>query len=263
MASRQSGILRDVAASALEPKLGPSEGRETGQRTFRTPLLRIASAAAACAILVGVLAAFVDRPIATWVHEHIGEAQFGLLTATYDGQPRKLGPFSLMASPSEALGLLAVLGFAALALAAFTGWRPMATGRVVLALCLSVFAATQVNSVLKQAFGRTWPESWLGDNPSWIRDGIFGFFPFHGGPGWCSFPSGHTAVITTTATVLWLVWPKMRIVWAALVAVVAAGLIGANTHFVSDIVGGLFLGVAVGLGSAGLLLPPNDPIRRN
>jgi hypothetical protein len=43
----------------------------------------------------------------------------------------------------------------------------------------------------QNGFGRTWPESWLGDNPSWIRDDVFGFFPFHGGRGWESFPSGH------------------------------------------------------------------------
>ncbi len=96
----------------------------------------------------------------------------------------------------------------------------------------------------------------MGDNLSWIRDGVFGFFPFHQGPGWGSFPSGHTAVITTTATILWLVWPELRIVWV--VASVVVGLIGANYHFVSDIIGGLYLGVAIGLGMAALTLSPND-----
>jgi membrane-associated phospholipid phosphatase len=52
----------------------------------------------------------------------------------------------------------------------------------------------------------------------------------------------------------------LRIVWALLVATVVAGLIGANYHFVSDIIGGLYLGVATGLGMAALTLSPNDPL---
>ena len=257
MTARRSGPLPDVAASVLDPKPRGSERWATPLRSFRRPLLRIAVAAASCAVLVGVLAALVDRPVATWVHRHL-DGRFVWFGATYDGRPRQVGPFDLMASPSEGLGALATLGFALLAFVASSGWRPAARGRSVLALCVSVFAAMEINSVVKGVFGRTWPDSWLGDNPSWIRDGVFGFFPFHLGPGWSSFPSGHTTVITTFATLLWLVWPERRAVWAALVAVVAAGLIGSNTHFVSDIVGGLYLGVAVGLGCAALMLSPND-----
>ncbi|MBV8107134.1 MAG: phosphatase PAP2 family protein [Hyphomicrobiales bacterium] len=170
----------------------------------------------------------------------------------------RLGPFSLMASPAQALEQLTAFVFAVLAIAALAGWRPGIRGRIVLALCFSVFAVMGVTSAAKAVFGRTWPESWLGDNPSWIRDSVFGFFPFHQGAGWGSFPSGHTAVIAATATILWLVWPELRAVWVMLVAVVVAGLIGANYHFVSDIIGGLYLGVAVGLGIVGLSLSPSD-----
>jgi membrane-associated phospholipid phosphatase len=181
-----------------------------------------------------------------------------LFKASYDGHLLVIGPFSLMASPAQALGPFAVFVLAILAVAAAAGWGPKMRGRIVLALILSIFAAMEINSVAKSVFGRTWPESWLGDNPSWIRDGVFGFFLFHGGPGWASFPSGHTTVITTPATLLWIVWPELRIVWATTVAVVIAGLIGANYHFVSDIIGGLFLGAAIGLGIARLMLSPKD-----
>jgi hypothetical protein len=54
------------------------------------------------------------------------------------------------------------------------------------------------------------------------------------------------------------VWPELRVVWVLLVAIVVIGLIGANYHFVSDIIGGLYLGVAIGLGIAGLMLSPSD-----
>ena len=64
----------------------------------------------------------------------------------------------------------------------------------------------EIVAISKGLFGRTWPESWLGNNPSWIRDGVFRFFPFHGGAGLgFLFPLGHAAVITATATLLWVV----------------------------------------------------------
>jgi len=192
----------------------------------------------------------VGRPVAAWVHEHLGDARFHWFKGNSDGHLLTLGPFSLMAAPAQAL----VPG------AAFRvrGSRDSCRGRlasrnrarIILALSLGVFAVTGINTIAKTVFGRTWPESWMGDNPSWIRDGVFGFFPFHQGPGWGSFLFGHTAVITTTGTILWLVWPELRIAWAL--------LIGANYNFVSDIIGGLYLGVAIGLGMAALTLSPND-----
>jgi membrane-associated phospholipid phosphatase len=217
------------------------------------PLLCIAGAAISCAFLVVVSAWLIDRPVATWVHEHLGESRFAWLRLYQDGHLLPIGPFSFMAGPAEALGPLALLVLMLLALAATAGWHPKGRARAVLALCLSVVVALAVNREMKIVFGRTWPESWLGDNPSWIRDGVFAFSPFHGGNGWHSFPSGHTSVITTAATLLWLLWPELRILWVAIVAMVVAGLIGGNYHFVSDIIGGLYLGVAIGLGSAGLM----------
>jgi membrane-associated phospholipid phosphatase len=93
-----------------------------------------------------------------------------------------------------------------------------------------------------------------------VRDGYTGFFPLHGGEGWASFPSGHTSVVATPVTILWLVWPELRVVGAAIVAVVVVGLTGGNYHFVSDIIGGLFLGVAIGLGISGLMFSSKDHV---
>ena len=217
-------------------------------------------AAATCALSVGVSLAMIDRPVATWVHGHLGNERFGWFVANFHGHPLRFGPFSVMAGPAEALLPLGAFAFIVMAIAAWAGWRPAIRGRIAVALCLSVFASQGITSVVKEAFGRTWPESWLEDNPSWIRDGVFGFFPFHGGMGWGSFPSGHTSVITAAATILWLIWPELRIVWAAAVAVAVAGLIGGNYHFVSDIIGGLYLGAAIGLGTAGLILSPDDGV---
>jgi membrane-associated phospholipid phosphatase len=225
------------------------------------PLRWIIGAAASCAILVIAAAQLVDRPVATWVHEHLGDERFGLFSANYDGHLLTVGPFGLMAGPAQALGPVAAVVLGCLAVAAAAGWRPEMRGRIVLMLCLSILVAMEINAQAKSLFGRTWPESWLGDNPSWIRDSVFGFFPFHGGTGWGSFPSGHTTIVTTPATVLWFVSPELRVVWATMVAVVVAGLIGGNYHFVSDIVGGLYLGVGTGIGMRALMLSPLDRLR--
>jgi len=227
-------------------------------RTLRRPPVRIAMAAASCVLLVGVSAKLIDRPVSTWVHEHLGDSHYAWFTMTRDNRPLVIGPFGVMTGLSEALSPLALGVLAIMVLAAAAGWRPAMHGRVALALSLSTLVASDINRGARPALGRTWPESWLGNNPSWIRDGVFGFFPFHGGPGWESFPSGHTAVITAPAALLWVVWPRLRPLWATTVIIDMAGLIGANYHFVSDLIGGVYLGVAVGLGMAALMLSPKD-----
>jgi membrane-associated phospholipid phosphatase len=221
---------------------------------LRGRTLGIVGAALTCAISVGLSMALVDRPVATWLHRTLGQERYVLFHATYDNVVLPVSPFTLMASPAEALVPIAGFVFSVLVLAAAAGWRPHAHGRIAIALCLSAFATGGISGALKFAFGRTWPESWLGYNPSWIHDGVFGFFPFHGGRGWESFPSGHTTGVTSLATILWVVWPRLRIAWAILVGVVVAGLLGADYHFVSDIIAGLFLGVALGLGIVASML---------
>jgi membrane-associated phospholipid phosphatase len=117
---------------------------------------------------------------------------------------------------------------------------------VALACSISFIAANFINNQLKYAFGRTWPETWIQNNPSLIQSGVFGFNPFHGGPGFASFPSGHVAAVCAVITVLWWSYPNLRPIYAACVAAVAVGLIGANYHFLSDIIAGIFVGISVG-----------------
>jgi membrane-associated phospholipid phosphatase len=254
---RQPVEKASVTPTLIKAAGGFSERVEGPRRNAGRALIMLVAAGLSCAALVWVSIALIDRPVATWVHGHVGNGP-GWFTTTYYGPALKFGPFALLASPAVALGPLTVFGFVLLATAACAGWRPRSHGRIVLALCVAAFAANEINSFVKGIFGRTWPESWMGDNPSWIRDQVFGFFPFHGGLAWASFPSGHTTIITATMTVAWVLWPGLRPIWGTLVAVVIVGLIGGNYHFVSDIIGGLYLGVGIGLGVVGLLLSPTD-----
>jgi len=147
---------------------------------------------------------------------------------------------------------LSLLGLAGAGLASWAGWRPGPRGRLVLALCLAVVLAVTAKTELKYLFGRTWPETWVEGNPSWIQDGVFSFSFFHGGRGWESFPSGHSSVIAAPMAVLWAAVPRWRLLWLCPLILVAVGLLGCDYHWISDILAGAGLGAACGFGAVAL-----------
>jgi membrane-associated phospholipid phosphatase len=182
------------------------------------------------AIAVTVCYLWLDRPLAHFAHDEL--QQFHL--------------FEKLTLIPEALTPLAVVAFMWLGLRALTG-APLSRFQTVLMLSgISLAVAVIIKDQLKYAFGRTWPETWIGNNPSFIRDDVFGFFPFHGGPGYASFPSGHTTAICAVITVFWICYPRFRPLYALCVAAVAVGLVGANFHFLSDAIAGSFLGISAG-----------------
>ncbi len=201
---------------------------------------RPALAALSCLILVSLSIAFLDRPLSSWSHQHLhGLVEFIWLTG--------------IGEVPKPLAGLALIGVGA---AVACGWRPGRWGRVLIACGLATLVALAIKDQLKIAFGRTWPETWIQDNPSWIANGVFGFAPFHGGQGWTSFPSGHTTAIAAPMAVLWQTLPRWRWLWTGMVGLVVIGLLGANYHWLSDTIAGAYLGAAVGFGIATLVCPP-------
>jgi hypothetical protein len=47
-------------------------------------------------------------------------------------------------------------------------------------------------------------------------------------------------------SVLWICYPRFRLLYAAAIAAVSIGLVGANFHFLGDVIAGAFLGISVG-----------------
>jgi membrane-associated phospholipid phosphatase len=121
--------------------------------------------------------------------------------------------------------------------------RPLA---VLLLSGVSLGIGAIIKDQLKFVFGRTWPETWINNNPSLIRDGVSGFNFFHGGAGYASFPSGHMTATCAVISILWFAYPRWRPLYVLVIAVVAVGLMGANYHFVSDIIAGGFIGWSTG-----------------
>ena len=201
--------------------------------------------AASCPIAVGICIAYVDRAAASFSH-----AEFRGHDLVFRGLTHIVDPLL----PLAAVGLL----FAAIS--GCLGWGWSRAGRIVLACCMAVAVAYLFRGELKYAFGRLWPETWVADNPSWIKDEAYGFFPFHGGTGWSSFPSGHMTIVAAPAAVLWAALPRWRLAAAIPVIAVAVGLYGADFHFVGDMVAGTYLGAACGVGSWALVRGVDRPL---
>ena len=188
-------------------------------------------------VLVTLSVVFVDRGASSWSHAHLRGIVF----------------FQWLTHIVDPLRPLAVMGLIAAGAAFCAGWRPGEKGMTLIAACVALLVSFEIKDGLKFAFGRTWPETWVANNPSWIVSGAYGFHPFHGQEGWASFPSGHMTQISTLAAVLWHRVRPLRWVGAALAFLVAVGLFGADYHFIGDMMAGTFLGVACGSGVAALL----------
>ena len=189
-------------------------------------LIALALTAAFCAASY----AWLDRPIAFFMHRELG-------------QPALLAQLPRI---SEWLVIAASGVFVLLGLRGLSG-RPLSRFEAVVLLSgLSIVVAAAIKNELKFAFGRTWPETWINNNPSLIRDGVYGFHFFHGGRAYDAFPSGHTAAVCAAMAVVWMCYPRWRAVYATIVAAVAVGLIGSDFHFLGDIVAGAFVGASTG-----------------
>jgi membrane-associated phospholipid phosphatase len=182
----------------------------------------------AIAVLVSYL--WLDIPIATFAHSAMTHTPI-----YYE--------LTLLPEPLVPASLLALFGLGLWALAGRPLSRPL---RVGLLCSVSLIVAETAKNELKYIFGRTWPETWTNGNPSLMHDGVYGFYFFHGGQGYASFPSGHTAAACAVVSVLWICYPRFRVVYAAAVAAVVIGLIGADYHFLSDIIAGGFVGTTTG-----------------
>jgi membrane-associated phospholipid phosphatase len=173
---------------------------------------------------------FVDRPVAFYVHDHKFRDYPVLKWLTYPP------PILQTWVPVVLAGLMIR-----------RAWGPFRRWELtLLAAGVALVLADQFKETLAYAFGRYWPETWIDDNPSLIRDGAYGFHPFHGGSAYGSFPSGHTARTLAVAAVVWIASPRWHWACIAAAAAVAVGLLGMDYHFVGDVMAGGFVGGIVG-----------------
>ena len=175
--------------------------------------------------LTATCIAWVDRPASTWSHAHFHGVLF----------------FHRLTHLVDPLLPLSCIGLAWLGVNALLRLPQPACAKTVLTFCLATVVTYTIKEELKLFFGRTWPETFTQNNPSWIGMQAYGFHIMHGGEGWTSFPSGHTADTTAPMTVLWYRVPRGRLLWVSWVALVVIGLYGSDYHFIGDMVAGALL----------------------
>ena len=197
------------------------------------PRKQWAAWALSCVVLTGLCILFLDRPIATWSHDTLHRPAAAVAMT-------KLANVRVIDLAALALPAAALVRFLYLRR---TGRSLSAAWRTAVAACLAVLLATLLVILLKYGFGRLWPDTWVDNNPSWIGNRAYGFSPLHGGRGWASFPSGHTARSTAPFAVLWQRIPAFRALWALPTLIIAAALIACNFHFLGDCVAGFYVGL--------------------
>lgn len=199
----------------------------TSQPCLRTAWL----SAVACLLLAVVSIPWIDRPVVNFAHIHTQGTRWIQHVAELPS------PLFVLAWPTFVIAGAVLLWRRRLPAWATTLW--LAAG------------AVGVGSVLKQGlkfvFGRTWPATWIHENPSYLRDGVFEFRLFGGdGAAYASFPSGHLSVMLAFATVLALRHRVLRWPCAVAVALTGFGQIAAAYHWTSDALAGAALGIALG-----------------
>lgn len=190
-------------------------------------------------LLVSACYLWVDRPVAWLVHDR-GVAAFDEAHGNILKHMTYVPPWAQEAAPT-----LLVIGIA---------WylaRPEShTARTLAAASAVLLIAEDIKEQLKFALGRTWPETWIDNNPSLIGNDVYGFNPFTGGVAYSASPSGHTTLTVSVMSVLWVAYPRWRVVWVTLAIAEGVALVGLDYHFVGDVVGGAFLGGICGLCAA-------------
>jgi membrane-associated phospholipid phosphatase len=193
---------------------------------LRKWILGLAGTVLACAVSYQ----FLDRPIALVFHNTVAHPE----------------PLADLAHFPDPFVPLAIMTFVGLGLWNLSGRLLSRLQKCAFLCSISLIVTEATKAQLKSVFGRTWPDTWIHNNPSFLRDGVYGFNFFHGGPEYASFPSGHMAITCAVISVLWIYYPVARTLYVFAGLGVAIGLIGANYHFLSDVIAGAFVGISSG-----------------
>lgn len=115
-------------------------------------------------------------------------------------------------------------------------------------MALSLMLSYLLKNELKWVFSRYWPETWVHDNVSWIRDRAYGFQWFQGpllkgDDVTGSFPSGHTTAAFATFLSIGLWYRRWLVACVALASLEGLLMVFFDYHFLSDVLAGALLGM--------------------
>ena len=181
-------------------------------------------------VAVAISYQWIDRPVALFFHNTVARPE----------------TFAKLTYAPDPMVPLACFVFVVFGLVSLSGRVLSRIENCTLLCSLSLIVAELTKIQLKLVFGRTWPDTFRDSNPSFLRDGVYGFNFFHGGHAYASFPSGHTTLAFAMATSL---SDDIHRTWATvglygLATGVAVSRVYQEAHWVSDVVGGAALGIA-------------------
>lgn len=183
-------------------------------------------------VLILMFYFFIDRPLAFWIRDcHISCMAFREMT--------------YLASYLEWLSSLILI---AAFIFFFIKKKASSWQRYLFLAALSqAIAVFLCKFFLKDFFGRTWPGTWVNNNPSLLQDDVYGFFFFQMNEGYHSFPSTHATAVFSFFSAFWLAFPRWRFIPLVICLVEVLGLLAMNYHFASDIIGGALIGCFTGI----------------
>jgi membrane-associated phospholipid phosphatase len=187
---------------------------------------------ASSGFLIPISYEWLDRPLAQFFHAAVQRPHGGYFRTILEGPNPLVGLAALMLVLSAAWMIATRRGL---------GLYP----RMGLAAGIAGLLTDAAKSELKFVFGRTWPDSWKGQHPSFLADGAYGFHFFKQGGAYQSFPSGHMAVGCAILAVLWVYLPAWRPVTMGVAVAIGAALVAGNFHFLSDVLAGAVLGTLI------------------
>ena len=137
-------------------------------------------------------------------------------------------------------GILIIMGLAFSLVAPGLAGRLEGPIRRVASIFIIVAAAGLVDDVVKILFGRARPYLWLAGDDS-------GFEFFRYSAKFASFPSGHTTTSFAAALVFGILLPRYK-PWFLLAALlIGVSRIVLDVHYLSDVIAGALLGIAVAI----------------
>lgn len=179
-----------------------------------------------CGAAVLLCMAYVDRPVADWVQAEVRPS------ALYDWIMRGFAPLRVVA----VLAVLFLFGSGRWALVD----RPLPSWtRTPLLASWSGVWALAATLVFKEIFGRSAPD------PEYVVQHVYGYHLPESSLRY-AFPSGTTTMATALLTVLWIRMPRLRFGYLAAGLLLGVALIISNSHWVSDVIAGAFLGASIG-----------------
>jgi membrane-associated phospholipid phosphatase len=179
------------------------------------------------AILCGIAALAIDRPLAHFIYDRVSARQH-----------RALDSITHAAKAGHWLAAcLLVLAFVALSRHLGHGDPAIALlMRCSLAFIASLTLGSGVLHLIKLVLGRRRPRDDM-------EMGLYGFMPLAFNPAYNSFPSGHALTICCVAVIFTCVWPAWWPVWFAIAALLAVTRALLTAHFLSDVL----IGAGIGL----------------